>query len=164
VLDRARLAVVPVGLEAAVRRLRGHGACDSKPGLELTREMLLTLRAVVEREGAAAGLDVCLDGTAGGMEDWEPEGGDAWPVPPEELTGPAVLGAATTPRAQLRAAGALHTAAGRGTAVVVLPPGDALAPGELLALLHHAWKQTEVARLRLVAPAEPPRQPTLPGL
>ena len=61
-LDRARLVVVPVGLEAVVRSLAGNGICASNPALELAEQILSSLWANLRQAGNAASLDVCVDG------------------------------------------------------------------------------------------------------
>jgi hypothetical protein len=167
-LDRARLLVVPVGLEDVVRRLIGEGLCV-KAGLELARQIVQRLRAVVEGEGAAVGLNAGLDGLGGRMDEWEK---DIAQAPAEPLSAPAnaaeVAGitpwdANSAPYSQVRAAGQLHAAAGGGTAVVVLPAERAVSNHQVADLLHFAWRQTEVSRLRLIRLGGQ-KQPTLPGL
>jgi hypothetical protein len=163
--DRARLVVVPVGLEAAVRRLTGHGLCDSKPGLDFARQVIGRLQAVLQAEGSANNLDACLDGLGGGMAEWE-RGDAGRAVVPDGaagVTGPTAWDPDAAPRSQLRAAGPLHALAGGGTAVVVLPRQRPLTADEVVELLHFAWRQTDVAGMRLVRP-DGQRQPNLPGL
>jgi hypothetical protein len=63
----------------------------------------------------------------------------------------------------LRAAGALHAITGGETAALVLPQERPLATEEMAELLRFAWRQTEVARLRLVRVGGQ-EQRTFPGL
>jgi hypothetical protein len=145
-LERARLVVVPVGLEAAVRSLTGRGLSDDK-ALDLARQALDRLRDVLSRDGRA-----CLDGPAdfalgaagvAGLTGWD---------------------AAAPVRSQLRAAGALHAAAGGGTAAVLLPEGERPGAGQAAEWLRGAWRQTDAARLRLVRAGAAHAQGTLPAL
>jgi ATP cone domain len=152
-LDRARLVVVPVGLDAAVRRLAGCGLGEGKPALDLGRQIVQRLREVLHQDGRRSNLDSCIDG----MTAFALDGADAT----------AALVAGLTPwapelpaRNQLRAAGALHAAAEGGTAAVFLPEDMRRRPEEVADLLSHAWRQTEVVRLRFVSPVRP-QQPTL---
>jgi hypothetical protein len=163
--DRARLVVVPVGLDVAVRSLTGQGLCDGKPGLECGRQIVRQMAAVLEREGPAAGLEACVDGTGGGMEEWERAGAvptaAAWPEA-HQVAGLTAWALAAPARDQLRAAGALHAIAGRGTAAAVLP--DPGVPAEdVVDLLQFAWRQTDVVGLRFLR-AGLREQRTLPGL
>jgi hypothetical protein len=158
-LERARLVVVPVGLEVAVHRLTGSGLCDGKAGLELACQIVGRLAEVLRSEGASAGLEVCLDGPAGNMAEWE--GTWAGPLPePQAAAGLTAWAPAASPRRQLRAAEALHERAGRGIAVVLT---RSLPAETLLELLHFAWRQTALAAVRFRF-ADWPQQPTLPGL
>jgi hypothetical protein len=148
-LDRARLLVVPVGLETAVRALAGQGLCDGKAGLDLGKQVVQRLHQVLRDDGRAAVLDTCLDGPSdialnGLQPGTEPAGLTAWD-------------AAAPPRKQLRAASVLHHAAQSGTAALLLPRDRIPGPEELFDLLRFAWKQTSVQRLRIVTagPSEP---------
>jgi hypothetical protein len=163
-LDRARLVVVPVGLDAAVRQLCGQGLADSRAALELGRRIIQHLRVVLTAEGAAAGLDACLDGTGGVMAEWERGlAMDASAAEPADAAGLTTWAAAAPARQQLQGAGTLHAAAGAGTATVLLGNHQGISPEEIAELLQFAWGQTDVAGLRFVGPAS--RQALrLPGL
>jgi hypothetical protein len=168
-LDRACLLAVPVGLEAVVRRLSGHGLSDGKPGLELAGRILQRLRAVLQVEGVAAGLDICLDGTglpllaAGHDGPAELIGLAGLPGSAETATGPTPWDPAAPLKGQVRAAGVLHALTDGGTAALVLPRERDVSGEELLDLLRYAWRQTDVARLRLLRVGQP-EQRTFPGL
>ena len=139
-LDRARLVVAPVGLDAAVAALTGHPSPEGGAALEFARQVVQRLREVLRQDGQACRLETCLDGSR-----LSPAG---------RLPGDG--------KAQLRAAGALHGGADLGTAVVVLDPGRPPAPEQVADWLRWAWQQTDVARVRLVRPAAADRQLTVP--
>jgi hypothetical protein len=157
-LDRARLVVVPVGLDAAVHGLVGQGIASGAAGLEMGQQILAGLLANLRQAGLAANLDVVLDGAcapgAAGFALADAAGVSGvnrvnWPSL-EQVAGLTPWDPAATPRDQLRAAGALHAIAGAGTSAVLLPPQAAPEIDDLLDLLAFAWKHTEIVRLRLL--------------
>jgi hypothetical protein len=153
-LDRARLMVAPVGLDATVWLVTGKRLCDAK-GAELGRQVVQRLRDVLREDGHACLVDSCLDAPAGFRFD-EVRIGPELPV----IAG-ATPWEAATPKAQLRAAGALHAVAEGGSAALLLdgehPPGA----DQIVEWLRLAWSQSEVGRVCLVRPAPAHRQLTL---
>jgi hypothetical protein len=137
-LDRARLVVAPVGLDAAVAALTGGSPWEGGASLEFARQVVQRLGDVLRQDGQACRLETCLDGSR------------LAPAAPADG------------KAQLRAAGALHAAADLGTAVVVLDPGSPPAPEQVADWLRWAWQHTDLARVRLVRPAAADRQLTVP--
>jgi hypothetical protein len=119
-LERARLVVVPLGLDAIVRSLLGQSVVGSKLSLEFGRAVVETLQRTLQNEGKAANLDAVIDGPQG------------------ELAG--VSGALNTE--SMHAAGTLHGIAGFGTLLV-----SGVTPAELVGVLATAWKKTDVVRL-----------------
>jgi hypothetical protein len=154
-LQRARLVLAPVGLEAAARLYYGRGLGDGGPGLEFAREVLQRLRETLRQDGAAHHLDTCQDGPVS----FSLEELDALP-PLERVAGVTGWDAQLPPRQQLRGAGALHAVAEMGTAAVVLPADQPVSTEEVVELLRLAWQKTEVARLRFVRAAPAARQLT----
>ena len=165
-LERARLLVIPIGLEESVRRLTGCSLVEGNPGLELGRQVIERLREVLQQEGRRANLDSCIDGipavttAAGGAFTLDPGGVDRENKPDAVL--PLVAGLtpwapAAPPRSQLRVAGVLHAVAGGGTAALFLSQEMCQEPETVAQLLQFAWRQTEIVRLRLL-PAGRPRQ------
>lgn len=157
-LDRARLVVVPIGLEAVVRSLTGHALCTHAGALELGQQILSTLSANLRADGQAASLDVCVDGALGSAA---PHFGFSLEEQADRPDAAHVAGvtpwdATAAPKTQLRCAGLLHAAAGLGTSAVLLPEG--IAGEAIVDLLHFAWKQTDVIRLRLLRPPTEQRQ------
>jgi hypothetical protein len=137
-LDRARLVVTPLGLDAAVQAVTGQGAADGSAGLEFSRQILQSLYATLQND-LAGQLPACLDS------------------PPLGLSAD-VESAGPTPRQQIRAAGVQHTAAGAGTAVVQLGGDRAPTAEEIAHLLWYAWQQPGLVRVRFVRASRPQRQ------
>jgi hypothetical protein len=137
VLDRARLLVIPVGLEAVVRGFTAQGLCEER-SLSLARRIVQRLDEVLRSDGRTCLLDVCLGGPAEMM--------------PEtcEVSGLTTWDATTMVKDQLKSSGALHSEAGGGTAAVLLPEADCPTPGQIADWLRWAWNQTALLRVRFV--------------
>ncbi len=149
-LDRARLVVAPVGLDAVVARFTGGGLCSGKEALDFGKQIVQTLRDALRQDGGRSRLAACLDGPAG----FRFSGG--WPAA-GQAAGLTAWDATAPPKHQLRAAGALHALAEGGTAVLVLP-GDPRPTAETVAdHLRSAWKQPDVNRIRLPRGGGTPR-------
>jgi ATP cone domain-containing protein len=153
-LDRARLVVVPVGLDEAVQGLLGRALCTSEPALDLGRAILRRLKEFLQQEGRASALETCLDSPV-----WEGghTGGEAAAASAAGIT---CWDEAAAVRAQLHAIGELHAAAEGGTGVVFLPAEPLPAAEEVADWLHWAWEETSVVRLRLRYALPSPRQLT----
>jgi len=159
-LERARLVVVPVGLETAVRTLTGQSLCAGSAGMELARQIVASLAANLRSESPRAGIESCVDAAGGCADELASftlaENARTPDMPGlHEIAGVSPWDAEAPPRVQLKAAGLLHEAAGAGNAGVgcaaVLVSRDAPpTAADALDLLHYAWKQTDVARLRFV--------------
>jgi hypothetical protein len=154
ILDRARLVVAPVGLEAVVRKLAGSGICSSNPARELAEQILSSLMANLRQAGHGASLDVCLAGPSG----FALAEGEMLP-PLDQVAGLTCWEPAAEARAQIKNAGPLHTAS-PGTAAVFIPQDHPPSPEQIVDLLQFAWKSTEVTRLRFLR--VPHQQPQLP--
>lgn len=124
-LDRARLVVTPLGLETVVRRLPSDG---------LGERIVERLHEVLDHDGRACHLDVCLD------------------TLPVEVA--AVPG--TRPQA------ALQSASNQRTISVSLPEGRWPALDEVVDWLRWTGRQSEIARLRFVRGAEARTQTLAP--
>jgi hypothetical protein len=144
-LDRARLLVAPVGLDSVVHAFTGMGLCAGGTALDFGRQIVQRLRDVLRQDGRAALLETCVDGPF------------AFRLP-EEAAGPsAEKTAGLTPwessaaiKSQVRAGGALHAVAERGTLALFLPDGQATQAEQAAEWLQSAWQHAEVMRLRLV--------------
>jgi hypothetical protein len=147
-LDRARLVVAPVGLDAAVRAFTGRGLADGGAALDLGREAVARLRDVLREDGRRALLETCLDGPA----DFHLGGG--FPAP-EQVAGLTPWDPAAAVRDQLRAGGALH-AGEAGTQALFVPEGPPPAPEQAADWLRATWQRGEAVRVRLVRPPPAP--------
>ncbi len=139
-LERARLVVVPVGLESAVLGLTGHGLCAGGAALELAKRVVQRLRDELRRDGGAAHLDAGLDGPFEGRLAPDPHADAAAGLTPWDT--------AAAPKAQWRAAGALHGIAEAGTLTLFVP--EAATAEEVVGWLETMWRRTELVRVRLV--------------
>ncbi len=146
-LDRARLVLVPMGLDFMARRMAKCGLAQGDAGADFGRAVLHRIREVVRLDSQSRHLGACLDGPA-----CFPECG---------LGGVAGLTAwdADAPwKEQLRAGGLLHSLSGLGTAAVVLSAEKPPTVEDAVGLLHHAWRKTEVVRFRFVRAGRPRHQ------
>jgi ATP cone domain len=133
-LDRARLAAVPLGLEAAVYALLEQRVCGSAEALGFARQVIDHLRDALQRDGRSRHLETCLDG----------------PFPGDSAgTEQATVDPAASALDQLHAADALLSKDATGTAAVVLPPDESLSAPAVADLLRHAWQKTALVRVRL---------------
>lgn len=144
-LDRARLVVVPIGLERLARSLIGQDICSGGEGLEFARKVLHRLRDALCEDGRHRLLETCLDSAPGFTLD------DAPPGPPvmRRAAGVTAWDAAAPPRHQVWAAGLLHAGADTGTAAILLGE-TGISPEEIVALLRQVWEQSDVVRLCFV--------------
>jgi hypothetical protein len=144
-LDRARLAVVPLGLDTVVWTLTGQGPAASPSALGLARQLLQVLQDQLQLAGRDAHLEVGIDSPGPGLSELLAPGTLA-------TAGLSLADAETTPEQQLSAAGALHAVTGQGTARVLLPDGAAPTPDALVDLLQYAWRRTDVVRVIFFRP------------
>jgi hypothetical protein len=145
-LNRARLMIVPIGLEEIVGKMFGCGLCSVGPALEFAREVLHQLQRVLTADGRSCFLETCLDS------------------PPAEVSLPPGAGIATwdssaAPQQQLRAASVLHAIA-PATAYLLHQGFSLTSPENITELLQYTWKQTDIYRLRLLRLASPAKQST----
>jgi hypothetical protein len=138
-LQRARLVVVPVGLDVAVSTLLGRPPWDAA-ALEYGRQVVEHLAKVLRQDGQASRLETCLEGSqlrAPGER-------------PDEV------------EVQLRTAAVLHGAAELGTVVVRLGPEQSPAGERVADWLRRTWQHSDVARVRLARQPASGRQLTVP--
>jgi hypothetical protein len=172
-LDRARLVVAPVGLEWLARQLTGVGLAAGGPGLEIAVQVLVGLEAVLIREGSACRLECCLAAPHGPLPDpfiirplpsleAANEPAAASVLPAEQVAGVTPWdGAAPLPQ-QLKAAAALNATRSCGTAALLVNEESPPTAEALIELLYHAWRHTEIPRLRLVCRGSGAQQLTAP--
>lgn len=145
-LDRARVVLVPLGLDALVKKLFGAGLCAGGAGLDFGRRVTERLRHILRQDAPAHHLDWSLDGpAAAGLDDApSPAGLTPWD-------------ASADPASQVRAGGTLHDVAEGGTLAVLLPSAS---PEAVVNVLRQAWGRTGIVRLRFERHADPQRQRT----
>lgn len=158
-LDRGRLVVTPVGLEAVARRLAGQGTCAPGAGRDFACGVVRCLREVLEQDGRSCQLDSCVDGyRLPALPGCDGEGvmGTA-----EHVAGVTSWEAGAPAKEQLRADGLLHAAAGGGTALLVISDHQPPTAAETADLLRWTWQHTEAIRVRFLRTGQPSR-PTIP--
>ena len=141
-LDRARLAAAPVGLDAVVQAFTGRGLCSGGAALEFGKQIVQTLHDVLRQDGGQTRLATCLDGP----DDFH--FGEGLTV--ARAAGLTPWDAAAPVKHQLRAAGALHAAAEGGTSALFLPDDPRPTAEAVADWLRLAWKQSDVSRVRLL--------------
>jgi len=144
-LDRARLVVVPVGLDHVVQQFVGRGLTSGGAALDLGRQIVTRLRDVLKQELRTSHLEACLDGPVTFALAEGPAGTEA-------VAGLTAWDASAALKNQLRAAGSLHAVAERGTMALFLGPDD-FTPEGIVERLRQAWETSEVAAVRLFAPS-----------
>jgi hypothetical protein len=158
-VDRARLAVVPVGLEEVARSFTGQGVLPGSPGADFAGRIVQSLHEILKQEGPIHNLNACLDSapTIDPVFDRSsimPGIGQAGPTPDPPLDSIAGLTAwneAISLREQIQAASLLQASVQAGTAWILLPKDGSGNTEELSSVLRFAWKETGVSRLRFVS-------------
>jgi hypothetical protein len=151
-LDRARLVVFPVGLDAVVRESIGVGMCKDSSAQKLGVEILERLWQALRDEGKSLNLNVCLDSAP----DFRCTGEIDAPaaeldsVDPCEAAGVTTWDSDAPALAQIRASGALHAVARSGTAAVFTPEGEPPSVDDMLELLRYALERSSIQGLRFV--------------
>jgi hypothetical protein len=149
-LDRARLVAAPVGLDAVVAQFTGRGMCSGGSALEFGKQIVQTLRDVLRKDGGLTRLATCVDG---------PDGFRLGSDGPTfvRVAGLTPWDAAAPMKNQLRAAGALHAVAERGTMALFLPADPRPTAETAADCLRQAWHLSDVSRVRLLlgAPSSP---------
>jgi hypothetical protein len=151
-LDRARLVVVPVGLDATTRALLGQGICSGGAPLAFARQVIERLTQVLREDGRARLLETDVDSAGEGLGE----------LPAWKYSGLMGHDLEAGPLEQLRAAGVLHAAAGAGTVAVQIGETSSLTPEKAVELLQMAWRDTEVVRIRFEVGKGAPQQLTAP--
>ena len=144
-LDRARLVVAPVGLDAVVRSFFTKGLSAGGAALDFGRQIVLRLRDVLRQDGRYAHLDTCLDGP---FDFRLAETMDAGPAL-ESVAGLTAWDATAVLKSQLRSAGMLHDVAEHGSLALFLPAEPTTTPEQVGDWLRSVWQQSDVVRLHL---------------
>jgi hypothetical protein len=157
-VDRARLAVVPVGLEAVTRIYTGQGILPGSPGADFAGRIVRRLHEILQEEEPLNNLIACLDSPPmtesrpefrSPLGAWEPEAMPAQGL--DQKAGLTTWNEAISIREQIQAAGLLQAPSRAGTAWVLLPKDNSCNPEELGNILRFAWKETGVGRIRFVS-------------
>ena len=136
-IERSTAAIVPLGLDDAVRAITGQRPSRSPLSLEFALQIATTLNDALQRAGRSINLDLRLDGAA------LPDAGLA-------------------PKLQLDSAGKLHACAGAGSATLLLTEENEANLDKLIDLLRWTWEATAVVRLQLQSTASTLQQGELP--
>jgi hypothetical protein len=162
-LDRARLVVVPVGLDTAVQAFVGRGLCGGGTGLELAQQIVRRLRDVLREDAQAHLLETSIDSFPDVRlaTSHSPEKEEGLPTS-DFAAGLTCWDAGASPQTQLRMAGPLHAAAGAGTATVLLTEEQLPTAEAVVQWLHSAWRQSDLVRVRFLRIVHPERQLTAP--
>jgi hypothetical protein len=153
-LERARLVVVPVGLESVARSIIGEGLSTSGLALSFANSIIENLRSSLQQDARSCLLDACVDSPF--------EDRFAPPLPAtaiDELAGLTGWDVSSTPRGQVQVAGALHATAESGTGLIPISTDQPLSPEEMVELLDYAWQHTDAIRIRFVSVSRPESEP-----
>jgi hypothetical protein len=162
-LDRARLLVAPIGVDAVVHSFVNKGLSAGGAALDFGRQIVQRLRDVLRQDGRNAHLDTCVDGPFRfRLAETNRATTDEWPAV-EEVAGLTSWDRTAALKSQLRSAGVLHGVAEHGTLALFVPEEQTPSPEEVADWLQTAWRQTNVVRLRLMRPALGQYQLTLGG-
>jgi hypothetical protein len=155
-LDRARLVVAPVGLEAVASRLTGSRLGDGGAGLDFARRVVQRLSDVLATDGRAHQLDAVLD-AANLPTAFSLRAGAVGLPAMDDVGGATPWDVRIAPKQQLATAGTLP---GDGTVAILVPEESAPPLDELANLLRTAWRQGDVGRLRIIRAATACQQMT----
>jgi hypothetical protein len=173
-VDRARLAVVPVGLEFVTMKYTGQSILPGTAGGDFASRILGILGETLGHEGLNYNLEAILDSsplnrswpimsrpTGFAFLDHSPLTTHHLPTL-EEVAGLTSWNGELSPVQQIQAGGALHALAGAGTQWILLPPSPSTKEEDMVGLLRTAWKETQVSRLRFIRLNNPGRQLAAP--
>lgn len=149
-LEKARIVLVPIGLDAAARDLVGQGCCaPSSAGLTFVCRVLEALRRTAQEDGRALLLDATVDSPL--TDDlFPPIWQGAGNVSGEQCAGITAWDDDASLQRQIDVCGSMHDVARAGTAIVRLNRDSDHSPDELLRALRYAWEKTDVMAVRLV--------------
>jgi hypothetical protein len=144
-LDRARLVLTPIGLEAVVQRFTGRGLCDDGGGANFGRQIVEHLMKALRVDSRHRYLESTLD-SAGPLSF---DNQSPLPRSPEKAAGLTCWDPLMPLRHQLQGAGQLQAVTKTGTALLLLSAEHSITAEQVIDLLQRAWQETEISRLRL---------------
>jgi hypothetical protein len=157
-VDRARLAVVPVGLEEVTRNYTGQRILPGSPGADFACRIVQTLHETLREEGPMYSLEACLDSPPTSdpivttISSVSPTALTKQELSPslDQIAGLTLWNDGISLREQVQAASLLQGPIQAGTAWILLPKDSSCNAEELSDTLRFAWKETGVSRLRFV--------------
>jgi hypothetical protein len=157
-LDRARLVVVPVGLDAVVRELTAKGICNGGASLDFGEKIVKTLQEVLIQDGRASHLETGLDSAWNFSltEQFQRAVRATKSLQLAEVAGLTGWDGTALGKNQSKAAGVLHSAAETGTAALLVNGEEMISPETLIDLLRHAFAQTAIVRLQIIKQIDKP--------
>ncbi|HEV3204500.1 MAG TPA: hypothetical protein VGY77_08960, partial [Gemmataceae bacterium] len=155
-LDRARLVVVPVGIETVVRELMGQGIGSGGSGLDFGRKIITCLREVLVQDAKTTHLESCLDSSPDFLIAEKLMGFPGLPNPPlPEAAGLTAWDETVPFKNQLKSGGILHGVAESGTAALMVPRENTKSPEAIVDLLRYALSHTDIVRLQIIREGSP---------
>jgi hypothetical protein len=162
-VDRARLSVIPIGLESVTRHYTTQAIVPGSPGADFASRIVRSLHDVLQQEGPMNNLDVNLDSgptsepmLIGSFNVLSAEAVSQAQLPSlDRIAGLTTWDDALSLSEQVMAAASLQASIRAGTAWLLSSKGSS--EEELMRLLRFAWKESTVARIRFMMnrPPEP---------
>jgi hypothetical protein len=147
-LERARLVLTPIGLEAAACKLSENDHAG-RTRSEIARALVQCLHDTAERECERDGLEAVVDSPSLFDLSAQQESVDMSDLSSVSVAGLTCWDAKAPPLLQLREAGSWHKMTGAGTAALLLS-GQHLSPAVVRERICDAWWRSEVRRMRIV--------------
>jgi hypothetical protein len=160
-LERARLLVVPVGLETVARTIIGSGQIHAPAALEFACQIIRTLKETLHQDGQSFLLATVIDPSATTrigddrqqIEESSSLHAERRGMETHESASRTVAGLTTGDSAlpvkkQLQAIGSIHAITESGSGTLLSSESAPPTPEEAVELVRYAWQHTEIARLR----------------
>ncbi len=149
-LQHAAVVLCPIGLDAAVRRLTGHGIAEHPTGTAAAVACIDTLRRRAERLSSGYALSVRVDRARPTLV--EPEASDV--AFTDRLPGLTSWAPGRGLREQIYRTGQIHRRARGGTLLVPLTQPGAWTPEFVCESLNWAYETSSIVRLQFVPDVE----------
>jgi hypothetical protein len=156
VVDRARLSVVPIGLDSVTRHYTTQAIVPGTPGADFAFRIVHGLHEVLQEEGPMHNLDVSLDSAPtseptlmGSFNVLSAEAVSEAHPSVDQIAGLTTWNDGLSLSEQIMAAAPLQARIQAGTAWLLSPKdGTGHSEEELINVLRFAWKETNIARVR----------------